>query len=84
MVIEPQFYDAGQFSDGLAAVRLKAYGDFGYIDKSGKFVIEPIFRKAEPFDQGLAVVTFFVVDKTGGLSNAGIIDKSGNFVVEPK
>ena len=37
IVINPQFDEAGTFSDGLAVVRL---GDkFGYIDTSGKIAV---------------------------------------------
>ena len=38
-VINPQFDEAGSFSDGLAQV--KAGGRFGYIDATGKYVWNP-------------------------------------------
>ena len=53
-VINPQFKSAGQFSEGLAAVRLN--GTYGYIDKSGSFIIKPIYDIALPFQSGLAKV----------------------------
>ncbi|KAA5467163.1 WG repeat-containing protein [Bacteroides cellulosilyticus] len=49
---------------------------FGYIDKSGKFVIEPQFEFADDFSEGLAIVTIN--------DEYGFIDKSGKFVIEPQ
>ncbi len=44
-MIEPQFDGAFPFDGGLADVRV---GDkYGFIDKTGKFVIEPRFDFAE-------------------------------------
>jgi hypothetical protein len=62
------------FSEGLAAMPLD--GKFGYMDKSGKFLIAPTFDDAFPFANGLARV------KTGG--KYGFIDKTGKMAVEPK
>ncbi len=43
-----------RFIDGLAKVRK---GDkFGYVDKTGRFVIEARFADAEDFSEGLAAV----------------------------
>ena len=51
IVVKPQFTYAGDFTDGLARVRIgnKKTGTFGYIDKTGKFVINPLFDKANDF-----------------------------------
>jgi len=54
IAIPPQYDDARDFSEGLAAVRVG--GKWGYIDRSGKMVIPPRFLRAEPFRGGLAVV----------------------------
>ena len=43
------------FSEGLAAVRFGA--NVGYIDRSGKIIIEPQFTDANPFMNGMALVT---------------------------
>ena len=48
----------------------------GFIDRTGKIVIEPQFEEAEEFAEGIAPV------KTNG--KWGFIDESGKFVVEPK
>ncbi|EDJ0203504.1 WG repeat-containing protein, partial [Campylobacter coli] len=47
----------------------------GFIDKSGKIVIEPIFDDIWDFREGLAGV------KLNG--KWGFIDKSGKIVIEP-
>ena len=49
---------------------------YGFIDKSGKFVIEPQFEFANDFCDGLARVQIN--------EKFGFIDKSGKFVIEPK
>ncbi|WP_368123615.1 WG repeat-containing protein [Bacteroides cellulosilyticus] len=49
---------------------------YGFIDKSGKFVIEPQFEFADDFSEGLAIVTIN--------DEYGFIDKSGKFVIEPQ
>ncbi|HEX3253432.1 MAG TPA: WG repeat-containing protein [Pyrinomonadaceae bacterium] len=49
---------------------------WGYIDRSGKVVIEPRFAFADDFSEGLAVVQ---VD-----GKWGYIDTSGRIVIEPK
>jgi len=65
------------FSEGLAPV---AVGDpsglFGYIDKTGKFVIQPKFIAAHSFSQGLAAV------RMG--KKWGYINKLGNVVINPQ
>jgi hypothetical protein len=49
----------------------------GFIDKSGKFITEPIFTFAGNFSEGLA----FVRTKE---NKFGFIDKTGKFVITPK
>ncbi|EAI9641912.1 WG repeat-containing protein, partial [Campylobacter coli] len=49
---------------------------WGFIDRSGKFVIKPKFDSVGKFSEGLAGV------KLNG--KYGFIDKSGKFVIEPK
>jgi len=53
-VIEPQFEVAADFYDGLA--RIEVQDLWGFIDKSGEFVIQPQFRSAGDFSAGLAFV----------------------------
>jgi hypothetical protein len=74
LAINPQFEEAGDFSDGLAIVRI---GDrYGYIDKSGKLAIQPQFDGAGEFSDGLALVSL------GG--KYGYVDKSGKLVINPQ
>lgn len=60
--------------DGLALVELN--GKYGFIDKTGKFVIEPQFRDASQFFEGLAIIE--TID-----FKQGVIDKSGKIVFGP-
>ncbi|MFM7794047.1 MAG: WG repeat-containing protein, partial [Microcystis panniformis] len=53
-VIEPQFEQAGNFSSGLAPIKIN--NKWGYINKQGKIIISPQFDSASEFAQGLAVV----------------------------
>ncbi|WP_321276696.1 WG repeat-containing protein [Thiomicrorhabdus indica] len=61
----------GNFSDGLAHIRTVKNDKFvyGFIDKSGKVVIEPRFRKIAPFSEGLAFAKengkILMIDKKG-------------------
>lgn len=62
------------FSDGLAVVSV---GDrCGYVDKSGRLAIKPLFEWAGPFCDGLAAVKI-------GL-RYGFINKAGKLVIEPQ
>ena len=56
-------------------------GKYGYVDKTGKTVIEPKYDYAYSFYNGLAAV---VVKDSDGVLKYGFIDKSGKYVVEPK
>ncbi len=61
-IIEPKFFEAENFSEGLAAVSTKdsgggvEVGDWGYINKQGQLVIKAIYSAAKSFSQGLAAV----------------------------
>ena len=65
----------GFFQEGLAVAR-KGVKD-GYIDKSGSWVIEPRFHKAEPFHGPLAVVAQPV---STALVEIGYIDRESEAV----
>lgn len=73
IVIKPQFEEAMDFSEGLAAVRI---GDkYGYIDTRGKMVIKAQFDEVHGFSQGLARI------RIGG--KYGYIDRKGKYVWKP-
>lgn len=69
------------FSEGLAAVGIavrvngKVTERYGFIDRTGQFVIQPKFEFAAGFHDGLAVVS-----KNG---KWGAIDKSGKWALQP-
>ena len=65
LAVQPQFDEAGFFSEGLAPVCVgrcdfteggEYEGKWGYIDASGKMVISPRFDGAQAFHVGLAAV----------------------------
>lgn len=71
------------FKEGLLAVKVD--DNWGYIDKSGSFVIEPQFWKAQNFQSnGLAVVGGHCVKNGEDYLGLGVIDKNGNYVIEPE
>jgi hypothetical protein len=62
---------AGEFSEGLVNIQIRNATDekWGYINRAGKWVIEPRYQQADPFDRGLARVTIdyqiAYIDPTG-------------------
>ncbi|MBX2975526.1 MAG: WG repeat-containing protein [Ignavibacteriaceae bacterium] len=67
------------FQDGLAIVH-KGYGmKHCAVDKTGKEVFKPMYRKINPFNSGRAYAEYFD-DKTRKITY-GYIDKKGNFVI---
>lgn len=54
IAIEPIFYSADDFSEGLSAARVN--GTYGYINQTGKFVIPAQFDYATAFHNGFAIV----------------------------
>ena len=78
MVIRPQFEWAAEFSEGLAAVGTNS-GLFGFIDKTGAFVI-PMEREARaiyPFSGGLVR---FDVEAADGIISPAYLDNAGNVI----
>lgn len=79
--IEPQFIEAFDFSEGLAAFRVRDPNTddqrlwrYGYIDRTGAVAIQPQFDAAFDFSEGIARV--FVAGRKG------FIDKTGKFLTE--
>lgn len=67
------------FSNGLAPFVIDN-SKIGYMDKSGKVVIEPAFDFADKFDDGLAIVQI-EIDSSTGDRLYGVIDTLGNEVI---
>ena len=80
IVIRNARYMKGEvFSEGLAAVMVgdgSATGAWGYINPTGKLVIEAEFREARSFSEGLALVR----DKT---ARYGYINRKGAWAIAP-
>jgi len=75
VTINPQFSAAGNFSEGLCAVR-NTEGKWGYINKDGQLVIHPQFDWAGGFSNGRAVVQS---DR-----KYGVIGKEGRYLINPQ
>jgi hypothetical protein len=74
--------DPRPFKDGLAAYYSYTKKLYGYIDTTGKVVVEPRFTRAYDFSEGLAIV---LVPGTGTTpARYGYIDTSGNMAIEAK
>jgi serine/threonine-protein kinase len=77
LVIPPQYSEASQFKEGLAAVKV---GDkWGYVNSAGATIIQPQFAFAEDFSGGLASVK---LDEKSPLF--GFINKNGRVVIKPQ
>ena len=74
IVIPPQFEGVGEFSLGLANVKID--GKWGYIDEKGTIIIEPIFDLAYDFVEDLA--------KIKEKEKWGFINRKGEIVIESK
>lgn len=83
-ILKPEYSIIEPFSEGLALVRKS--GDstgnekdkYGYIDKTGNFVIPLKFQCANSFSEGIAPAR---ITQNG---KYGYIDKSGEFVIKPQ
>lgn len=73
-VIKPQYANARDFSEGLAAV--KDVDKWGFINGKGDVVIEPQYSFVGDFKEGLA---FVLVN-----GQYGYIDKKGKMVINPQ
>lgn len=56
IVINPQFSNAGAFSDGLALVASDGEGKIGYIDEKGTLIINHQYKVGTSFREGFAWV----------------------------
>ncbi|MFH1875804.1 MAG: WG repeat-containing protein [Candidatus Omnitrophota bacterium] len=84
--IAPQFYAAGPFSEGLAAVKFsEGYNanNWGYIDRTGKVIIEPKYYEAGNFHRKRAFVQL-LEERTPGMGeiHSFVIDNSGKPIID--
>ena len=73
MTISGKYTNAGDFSEGMAFVKID--GKCGYINSRGDIAIEPEFSRCMDFDGGKAVVF-------RGNQKGGLIDKKGNWNIK--
>lgn len=81
VVLDTKYERNWDFSEGLAVAMKENHGKWGYIDKTGKFIISPRFETypngyVYSFSNGLAMIE--VKDRYG------YIDRTGKFVIEPR
>jgi len=75
-----EFKGAQRFTQKIAPAKGDS-GQWGYIDKSGDWVIFPRFNRAFPFDNGIATVR--VDNPSGENPYRGFINKEGSFYYDP-
>lgn len=73
IAIPAKFYDAADFSEGLAVVRSAEKSQFGYINQKGELAIPYSFEWAGDFHDGRAAVAI-------AKGKYGFIDKTGRIV----
>ena len=75
--LSPKIGGAANAADEKSGLFLIKQNDkYGYIDKTGKVVIEPQYERASDFSEGLAAIA---VEKKWGY-----IDTTGKTVIEPQ
>lgn len=89
LIVPYQFSLANDFSEmGIAAVEIGGFheddnqvnGKWGYIDKKGSLVINPIYDEARDFSEnGYA----WVKSSSIGNGKFGLINKTGNYIISP-
>lgn len=75
VVINPQFSEVSNFSDGKCGVR-NSDRKWGFIDTEGKIVINYQFDGANDYSNGKCVVT--------SDGKKGLIDKDGKYIINPQ
>jgi hypothetical protein len=72
-----QFASGSRQGDAIELFVILLNGKAGYIDKAARIVIQPQFRSARPFSEGLAAVEVETGDR-------GYIDQTGHPVIAPQ
>lgn len=76
LIIPAQFADVREFREDLCPVRPSGQDLWGVINKSGNWVVKPVFEEAQVYSQGLLAV------QKDGLW--GFADRTGNLVIAPQ
>ena len=81
------FTNVHRFSEGLAAAKDPVSGNWGFIDKTGKWVIEPQFKYATLFKDSCALVCdyndkYVYIDKNGVIKISLTAQIYGHFADE--
>jgi hypothetical protein len=83
IVVQPEFPEAEDFTEGLARVSTQSSTYYGFINKSGEISIPPKYKDANPFSEGLASIK--IGEKWGFINQRGQLviplkfDKAYNF-----
>ncbi len=84
VTIPAQFYDALDFSEGMAAVRFRKPdidNRWGFINTAGALAIHPQFVQTKPFHEGLAAVELGTYGGLGQYNEWGFVDRQGNWAI---
>jgi tetratricopeptide (TPR) repeat protein len=77
----PIFRNISTFEEGQAVAQERFTYRYGYIDKTGKWKLKPIFLAANPFSNGVATVKIsnglLPIDVAGQFTRFSLIDSSG-------
>ena len=84
-MLPEEVYTIFAFSDGLAVAGKRVpntNGRWGFIDETGKYVIEAKFVMVKTFSEGLAAVVF--KENESAYRTVGYMDRSGRIVIPPQ
>ena len=84
-MLPEEVYTIFAFSEGLAVAGKRVpntNGRWGFIDETGKYVIDAKFIMVKPFSEGLAAVV--IRENDNAPSTLGYIDQSGRIVIPPQ
>lgn len=82
----PDVEQMSEFVDDKAVARDRLTCRYGYVNKTGKWVIEPTFIEANPFSEGVATAKIssgiLPIDVSGDYDYCSLIDSSGRELVK--